>query len=158
MASVPEPVGPHWQGMGFNGIDPAEELNASGGILAVVHMFFFFCRSTDVFTNLFQLSQETRYSFQFARVSLNITELVVESLLSGSLSKLCNASKRGVFDMTCEAYTAAFLNLAEVWQQPNKRKMGAGDVLREVRIALDKNPTKFISKMASWCGKQDWIR
>eukprot|EP00439_Symbiodinium_sp_Y106_P046763 s2124_g5.t6 len=54
-------IGSHWEVLGFQGTDPHTDLNRSGGLLNVVHMFFFFSHFFEIFKAAYLLSQDRMY-------------------------------------------------------------------------------------------------
>ncbi|CAE7289507.1 ELMOD3, partial [Symbiodinium pilosum] len=108
-------IGRHWELLGFQSGDPRTDLNRSGGVLNVMQMFYFFSHHFDLMKSAYLLAQDAQHNFPLACVSINITKMVVECLLEGRLSKLCNGS-RGVFDTTCMVYSAAFFHWYWRWR------------------------------------------
>eukprot|EP00929_Paragymnodinium_shiwhaense_P072984 TRINITY_DN37060_c0_g2_i1.p1 TRINITY_DN37060_c0_g2~~TRINITY_DN37060_c0_g2_i1.p1 ORF type:complete len:620 (+),score=169.62 TRINITY_DN37060_c0_g2_i1:70-1929(+) len=156
--SLPLPeLGKHWRAMGFEGNDPVEELNISGGLLNLLHLFYFQATEAALFKQLFQLSQERLTWFPFVHVSTLITGLVTESLLAGKLSKLCNASEVGVFYTLNTLYAAVFVKFCDVLRrarQKGSQKSFAAEkavFLKELRSALDARPQRLLTDFAAKC-------
>jgi len=102
-------VGNHWEVVGFQGGDPRTDLNRCGGVLNVLHLFYFITHHLDLATTCFQLSQDEHQNFPLACISVNITSLVVDGLSAGRFTALCNkeATDLGVLEVTCRLHSAA---------------------------------------------------
>eukprot|EP00435_Cladocopium_sp_Y103_P056819 s929_g19.t1 len=95
--SVCPTIGRHWEVLGFQGGDPRTDLNRSGGVLNVLQMFYFFSHHFDLLKAAYLLAQDVQQNYPLACVSINLTKMVIEALLAGKLSKLCNSGSKGVF-------------------------------------------------------------
>jgi len=143
--------GTHWQKLGFQNQDPAIVLNDTCGVLALLHLFLFFASNVELCKYAFILSSDHQNSFPFSDVSVAITNLVVESLLAGKLSWICNASGRGVFDCTCEIYVAALMHFCSCWRKRRSKRTDEDhqQVLKVVRAALNGKPAKLVGELTS---------
>merc|ERR1712176_1501861 len=108
-------IGRHWEVLGFQHTDPRTDLNRSGGLLNVMHMFFFFSHHFEIFKEAYLLAQDTEQNFPLACVSINITRMVVDCLLSGKLTSFCN-SQKSVIDATSKVFTGGLFHFYHRWR------------------------------------------
>lgn len=134
--------GGHWRALGFLSVDPCINLNSSGGLLAVLHMFFFFSHYPKIYEAMFRLAQDAGKSFALARESITVTAIIVECLLAGHLSKLCNSGEHGVFETTCMLFSAGLYNFALHWCKRSHKDLGAA--LGEVRQLMQRKPEQLL--------------
>ncbi|CAE7280966.1 ELMOD3 [Symbiodinium natans] len=139
-------VGRHWELLGFQSGDPRTDLNRSGGVLNVMQMFYFFSHHFDLMKSAYLLAQDAQHNFPLACVSINITKMVIECLLEGRLSKLCNGS-RGVFEMTCLVYSAAFFHWYWRWRTQKRSIRDTELTFKEVRALLERRPAKLLDML-----------
>jgi len=137
-------VGRHWEVLGFQGGDPRTDLNRSGGLLNVVQMFFFFSHNFDLFKAAYLLAQDAEQNFPLACVSINITRMVVECLLAGRLSKLCNSGEKGVFETTCAVYSGGLYHFYSRWRTQKRTIRDTELTFNEVRELMEKRPAKLL--------------
>jgi len=133
-------IGAHWEVMGFQGGDPRTDLNRCGGVLNVLHMFFFFVRHFELLKSAFLLAQDHDQNFPLFCVSINITRLVVDSLLAGHLSQLCNENEHGVFDTTCKLYSAGLYHFYWQWRSQKRTIRDTEVTFKEVAALLERRP------------------
>merc|ERR1712187_758490 len=141
------PIGDHWAALGFQNGNPALVFNESKGVLHAIHMFIFFCLNFELFSYAFELSRDSQYAFPFATVSVVATELTVEGLLAGRLSKLLNSSARGVFENTCQVYMAAMMKFRATWQRRSGKKRQIEPIMKEVRACIERSPGKLVAEL-----------
>ncbi|CAE7567354.1 ELMOD3 [Symbiodinium sp. CCMP2592] len=139
-------VGRHWELLGFQSGDPRTDLNRSGGVLNVMQMFYFFAHHFDLMKAAYLLAQDAQHNFPLACVSINITKMVIECLLEGRLSKLCNNS-RGVFETVCVVYSGAFFHWYWRWRTQKRSIRDTELTFKEVRALLERRPAKLIDML-----------
>lgn len=100
-------VGSHWQDIGFQSSDPADDLKGAG-FLGPMQLLFFLDNPRTL-----SLAQEMRSHFErstdrvpFCTLSLRVTQLVVSALKDGLLSKECTKRDQ-VFQVINEVYLGA---------------------------------------------------
>eukprot|EP00931_Biecheleriopsis_adriatica_P068389 TRINITY_DN42355_c0_g1_i1.p1 TRINITY_DN42355_c0_g1~~TRINITY_DN42355_c0_g1_i1.p1 ORF type:complete len:979 (-),score=216.43 TRINITY_DN42355_c0_g1_i1:72-3008(-) len=143
-AKVCPTVGRHWEVLGFQGGDPRTDLNRSGGLLNIVQMFYFFSHYFDIFKAAYLLAQDVHQNFPLACVSINITKMVVECLLAGRLSKLCNSGNKGVFETTCLVYSGGMFHFYWRWRTQKRSIRDTEVTFKEVRALMEKRPIKLV--------------
>eukprot|EP00928_Gymnodinium_smaydae_P038858 TRINITY_DN26696_c0_g1_i1.p1 TRINITY_DN26696_c0_g1~~TRINITY_DN26696_c0_g1_i1.p1 ORF type:complete len:712 (+),score=148.56 TRINITY_DN26696_c0_g1_i1:70-2136(+) len=149
-AAPPAVEGQHWRALGIAGLNPSEDLNQSAALLCVVHLFFCLSRHLEVLVQLLELSRAVPAAaggLPFVPVAGAVTSMVLDCLLSGQLSKLCNQSERGVLDTTCEVFAACLLQMATRLREG--RVASWRGALQEVRADLGKRPAKLLAALAT---------
>jgi len=168
-------TGMHWEVIGFQNTDPCMDLNRSGGVLNVVHMFFSHSFYPDLFKSIHLLSQDAYQQFPLACTSINITQLVLESFLEGRLTAIWNQASASAFEIVCQFYCACLYNFYDLWrrkkhtiedfdytkkwlqQQPPEVLMKSfQDGIQELKDKSD--PTKYeFTDLQFGCGKKQTI-
>lgn len=141
-------IGVHWEVMGFQHTDPRTDLNRSGGILNVLHLFFMFAHHFDILKSAYLLAQDSEQNFPLGCVSINITRMVVEYLLEGRLSSLCNSGENGVLDTTCRVYAGGFYHFYSRWRSLKRTIRDTEVTFNEVRRLMEKSPKKLLDGLA----------
>jgi len=144
-------TGGHWELLGFQNTDPKMDLNRSGGVLNVIHFFFFFCHVFDIFKSAWLLSRDEQQNFPLACISINITKMVVECLLNGQLSKVCNACNTGdggMFAVVARLHSASVFHFCTRWRNLKRTIRDSSVTLKEVRTELEKRPEKLLKQLA----------
>jgi len=144
-------VGQHWEVLGFTNTDPRADLNAFGGVLNVIHLFVFLSLNFKLLRDIYWLAVEPQCKFPFAFVSLSITRMVLDALVAGRLSKLCNKAERGVFDTTCDLHAAGLYHFYSRWRSRKTPELEVGLKLglREVRSLVESKPTRLLSDFST---------
>jgi hypothetical protein len=140
-------IGGHWQELGFQASDPRTDLNRSGCVLNILHMFYFFTHYFDIFKSTYLLAQDPEQNFPFACISINISGLVVNALLDGRLTKLCNASDRGLFETCCHIHAAALHYFYKEWKAKKRTIRDTEKTLNELRCLLKSKPRKLLQDL-----------
>jgi hypothetical protein len=140
-------IGNHWEALGFQGSDPRTDLNRSGGILNVIHLFFFLAHYLTQATSCWHLSQDDTQNFPLACISINLTNMVVECLAAGCFSSVCRkqCDSAEVFEMTCRLHAAGLLHFCSRWKSQKRTIMSTEQTLREVRTILERKPAKLLA-------------
>jgi len=141
-------IGGHWEVLGFQHTDPRTDLNRSGGILNVLHLFYFFTHHFDILKSAYLLAQDVEQNFPLACISINMTRMVLDFLLQGKLSSLCNGSDKGVLDTTCRVYSGAFYHFYSRWRALKRTIRDTEVTFNEVRKLLEKSPKKLVEGLA----------
>jgi len=142
-------IGGHWEVLGFQAGDPRTDLNRSGGVLNVLHLFFFVAHHCGLASACFQLSQDEYQNFPLACISINITSIVVESLCAGRLSALCSkeSGNQGVLDVTCKLHSAGLAYFYANWRNRKRRIEHTEQTLNELKVKLDRKPAKLLEEL-----------
>lgn len=101
--SVP-PTGPHWDDVGFQGLDPRTDINRAMKMLAVLLTLFFVETHKEVALRLHSYSNGTggmRETWPFFCVALMFTKQALQALRSGALNKLCNKERSVLTPLHC---------------------------------------------------------
>merc|ERR1719277_1444820 len=93
-------------------------------------------------------------NFPLACVSINITRMVVENLLAGRLSSLCNSSERGVFDTTCKVFAGGLFYFYSRWRSFKRTIRDTELTFNEVRALMEKRPSRLLDELAKGIGDQ----
>jgi len=141
-------IGRHWEVLGFQHTDPRTDLNRSGGILNVLQLFYLFAHHFEILKAAYLLAQDDEQNFPLACVSINITRFVMEALLNGKLSGLCNSSEKGVFDTICKVYSGGMFHFYHQWRSQKRTIRHTEETFNEVRALLDKRPAKLLDGLA----------
>jgi len=141
-------IGNHWQQLGFQSGDPRTDLNRSGCVLNVLHMFYFFTHHFDVFKGVYLLAQDQEQNFPLACISINITGMVIEKFLAGKLSSLCNKSTSGVFETICKVHMAGLHYFYKQWRTQKRTIMDTEKTLNEIRGFLQSKPKRLLEELA----------
>eukprot|EP00930_Biecheleria_cincta_P046184 TRINITY_DN31858_c0_g1_i1.p1 TRINITY_DN31858_c0_g1~~TRINITY_DN31858_c0_g1_i1.p1 ORF type:complete len:829 (-),score=181.12 TRINITY_DN31858_c0_g1_i1:103-2589(-) len=152
-AKVCPTVGRHWEVLGFQGGDPKTDLNRSCGVLNVLQMFFFFSHHFDLLKSAYLLAQDSEQNFPLACVGINITRMVIDCLLRGRLSKLCNANQKGVFDAICTVYCGGLFHFYHRWRTQKRTIRHTELTFNEVRDLMEKRPAKLIEGLHKGAGE-----
>jgi len=147
-------IGRHWEVLGFQHTDPRTDLNRSGGLLNVLHFFFFFSHHFDILKSAYLLAQDAEQNFPLACVSINITRMVVEYLLAGKLSKMCNSGDKGVLDTTCKVYAGGLYHFYSRWRNLKRTIRDTEVTFNEVRKLMEKRPAKLLEGLAKGIQEQ----
>lgn len=142
-------VGKHWEVLGFQHTDPRTDINRSGGLLNVLHLFYFACNHFELLKAAYLLAQDDQQNFPLACVSINITRMVIENFLAGRLSALCNAAGRtnGVLDVTCNIYAAGLYYFYSRWRSQKRTIRDTELTFNEVHSLIHKKPAKILAEL-----------
>eukprot|EP00931_Biecheleriopsis_adriatica_P057192 TRINITY_DN33918_c0_g1_i2.p1 TRINITY_DN33918_c0_g1~~TRINITY_DN33918_c0_g1_i2.p1 ORF type:complete len:570 (+),score=150.86 TRINITY_DN33918_c0_g1_i2:95-1804(+) len=142
-AKVCPSIGSHWEVLGFQAGDPRTDLNRSGGLLNVLHMFYFFEHYFDLFKAAYRLAQDFDQNFPLACVSVNITRMVVECLLAGQLSEVCN-SENEIFETTCQVHSGGLHHFYYRWRTQKRTIKDSELTFNEVRELMVESPVQLV--------------
>lgn len=139
-------TGGHWEVIGFQGSDPRDDVNRFGGIFNVVQLLYFCSAYKGIIRSIFILSQDSYQNFPLCSVSINLTKLVIQRFLDGSLSSLCN--KEGVVEALNKLYVAAFVKFYDLWKRNKRTIKDFDNTLKEITKASGKpaNLVAFFKK------------
>jgi len=137
-------VGPHWDAIGFQHVDPCTDLNRCGGLLNVIQFFYFFSHHLEAAQAAAELARDPRQNFPLACISINITDIVIRSLLAGRLSKVCNSARHGVLETTCRLHAGAMCHFATRWRSMGRTIRDTEAALNEVRQLATRSPARML--------------
>jgi len=148
-------IGRHWEVLGFQHTDPRTDLNRSGGLLNVLHLFFFVSHHFELLKATYLLAQDDQQNFPLACVSINITRMVYESFLMGRLSSLCNSGdSRGVLDTTCKVYAGGLFHFYTRWRSQKRTIRDTELTFNEVRALVERRPGSLLSGLEKGAAEQ----
>lgn len=146
-------IGGHWEILGFQNTDPRMDLNRSGGLLNVIHMFYSFAHYFELLKGAFLLSQDAIQNFPLFCVSINISQMVVDCMLSGKLSSVINSSGTSVFEATCKIHAAGLHYFYSQWKGQKRTIRDTQLTRQEVQALLERRPAKLLEALEK--GVQD---
>ena len=135
--------GPHWQDIGFQGVDPAEDLKEVGffGVMQLINALDG-SKTLPLVHEIFSYSHEGPRQFPFLFLSLNMTQIALKSLKSGCLTKLCNKQDQ-VFVTLNNFFIAIFYRFFQLWKQ-GQAFTQIVPVLKDVESYVMKHPKNVI--------------
>jgi len=138
-------IGSHWEVLGFQNTDPRTDLNRSGGLLNILHLAWFLSKPQyiELLKSIFHLSQDPIQEFPLACISINITKMVLEALMDGKLSSLCNKAEE-VLNAICYLHAASMWYYAHRWRTQKRAIEDVEVTLKEVHSVLMR-PAKLVS-------------
>ncbi|XP_069475050.1 ELMO domain-containing protein 3 isoform X2 [Ambystoma mexicanum] len=141
--------GTHWEHLGFQGLDPATDLRATG-LLGLMHTLYLVMdtQTLPLAREIFKLSQHETQNFPFCVMSINITRIVIQALREECLSKECNRRQQ-VIAVLNDFYVATYLHLYHIWKTQNKTISDSGFVLKEVEMFAKRNPKQLLRRLES---------
>ncbi|XP_054722615.1 ELMO domain-containing protein 3-like, partial [Uloborus diversus] len=122
--------GPHWEEIGFQGIDPGTDLRGVG-FLGLIHLLYLALNPTtlELTREIMQLSKTENQNFPFCTMGINMTRVVLEVMREEVLNRECNG-KMDVFQVTNDFYAGVFLRLQYIWTEQKKTIMDSGYVIK----------------------------
>lgn len=137
-------VGQHWEVLGFSR-NPCADLNASGGLLALVHLFYFFSdvQLFNILKALYSLSTDERQGFSLVYVSTTLTCMTVEAFVRGHVSQLCNRAGTSIFESVCNIYASTCYYFYSVWTTFKRTMSDVDMTLKEISVLLHTKPSRL---------------
>merc|ERR1712160_156942 len=74
--------------------------------------------------------------------------MVVEALLKGTLSLVCNVSDRGVFETVCRLHSAGLSYFHSQWRSQKRTIRDTEMTFKEVLHLLEKKPAKLLEELS----------
>lgn len=142
--------GPHWQDIGFLGVDPGEHLK-DAGFFGIMQLIAFLDQNLPLAMEIFVYSRDGPHQFPFAVVSMNLTEVALKSVRDGFLTKLCNKQDQ-VFITLNDFHVALFYRFFRLWKQTSSQM---GPVIRDVEDYAKKHPKTVIADVRAYLQSGD---
>jgi len=155
-------IGRHWSVIGFQDGDPKTDLNRSGGVLNIIHVFYFLTHHFDMLKQVWLLSQDDQQHFPLFCMSIRITKMVTDALLDGSLSSICNKASRasqkraaegerrhsdgGLFETTCFMHTAGLHYFYWLWRHQKRTIQDTERTELEVKALMMQRPRHLLEQ------------
>ena len=146
--------GSHWQDIGFNSIDPADDLQGVGFLgLAQLTNFLDRPQTSSLGLEIYRYSRDEMHQVPFCVLSVNFTQLAVSALREGCLDKICNKRDQ-VFVVVNEFYMAAFNRYYQRWKKFRKTILELGPLLQDVSEQAKSNPKELLDDIQDYTGKE----
>lgn len=142
--------GPHWQDIGFLGVDPGENLKVAG-FFGIMQLIAFLDQNLPLAMEIFVYSRDGPHQFPFAVVSMNLTEVALKSLRNGFLTKLCNKQDQ-VFITLNDFHVGLFYRFYRLWKQTSSQM---GPVICDVENYAKKHPKTVIADVRAYLQSGD---
>ncbi len=168
-------IGAHWDALGFQGTDPATDLNRSGGLLNLVHLLHFVSTEFETLQKIHKLSHDARQHFPLAVASIHYTKLALDVFLNNErgdreltaahakLIRYVNrayanngpnskAAKSSVLDSLCRFQNSMLFGFWERWRYDQRTVAGGGfdRTYKEIVSQVRKNPVALIDSFDAY--------
>ena len=147
--------GSHWQDIGFNSVDPADDLQGVGFLgLAQLTNFLDSPQTSSLALEIYRYSRDEMHQVPFCVLSVNFTQLAVSALREGCLNKICNKRDQ-VFVVVNELYMAAFNRYYQRWKKFRKTILELGPLLQDVSEQAKSNPKEMLDDIQDYTGRKE---
>lgn len=147
--------GNHWEDIGFNGIDPADDLQGVGFLgLAQLAYFLDTPRTLGLAQEIYRYSRSETHLVPFCVLSINFTQLALSALRDGCLNKICNKRDQ-VFFVVNEFYIAAFHRYYQRWRKFRKTILELGPLLQDVSEQGRSNAKELLDGISQYTGRKE---
>ena len=141
---LPPRYGPRWEPIGFQGDDPATDLRGAGmlGLLSPLHMAM---KRPRLLKELYALSKGGA-DFPLMVVSINFTQVSMQALRAGALTKEANRTKN--LDEAFHAFHAACcVHMATQWRTRGLGIADFGPLKKEIEGLAMRKPGKLLAEL-----------
>ena len=146
--ATPPRYGNHWDAVGFQGTDPATDLRGAG-MLALLQLLHFSARRAPLLAAIFAESRKEGTDFPFMVVSINMSQLALVTLRSGSLAT--HANRLGsVYEAVHGFYEACFLYLYTQWRATRATVHQFGTLKQETQRMATRKPATLLAALERW--------
>ena len=147
--------GTHWQDIGFNSIDPADDLQGVG-FLGLAQLTFFLDnpQTSGLALEIYRYSRDEAHKVPFCVLSVNFTQLALSALREGCLNKICNKRDQ-VFVVVNEFYMATFHRYYQRWCRYRKTILELGPLLQDVSEQGKSNPKELLDDIQEYTGQKE---
>ena len=147
--------GSHWQDIGFNSIDPADDLQGVGFLgLAQLTYFLDNPQTSGLALEIYRYSRDETHQVPFCVLSVNFTQLTLSALREGCLNRICNKRDQ-VFVVANEFYIAAFHRYYQRWHKFRKTILELGPLLQDVSEQGKSNPKELLDDISEYMGRKE---
>jgi guanylate kinase len=124
-------LGPHWQEIGFTGVDPADDMDKVG-LLGVAQLIKFLesPKTASFCKEIFKYCHKDTHIIPFMVMAFEFSQLCLDVLDSGGLNKVCNKRDQ-VFVVVNEFYMAAFHYYYQNWKSSQKSILQLGLLMQQ---------------------------
>ncbi len=148
----PGRYGRHWEDVGFLGMDPADDLRGVGflGLMQLVNLLEN-PRTLPLAREMYRQSRSTEkeHSIPFCMLSLNLTQVALNSLREGYLSQLCNKRDQ-VFVLLNEYHIAMLYHYFHIWKTQSKTIGEVGTLIQEVGQYAQRNTKALLRDVETY--------
>ncbi|XP_075231879.1 ELMO domain-containing protein 3-like isoform X2 [Lycorma delicatula] len=139
--------GSHWQLVGFQGSDPSTDLRGVG-LLGLLQLVYLSTSSSikPLAQKLYRVSNSEDQPFPLAVLSLNVTQIALNALMSGKLNKECN-NRHSVLQVLNLFYTAVMNYIFTIWVNEQKTIKDSGYLLKDAEKYCCKNVRKILMEI-----------
>ena len=148
-ATWPPRFGSHWEVIGFQGNDPATDLRGAG-MLALLQAVHFHKSYPKLEAAIYRLSRGER-DFPFMTVSITMTQLALQALRSGALTRLANSSKQVYETFHC-FHHACYLYMFSAWQKRSLSIHDFGFLKKELATLVHRKPRQLMRELEAYGG------
>lgn len=150
--------GSHWQDIGFEGVDPADNLRGAGflSLMQLVHLLEN-PRTLPLAREIYHYSTDEAHYVPFCVLSINITQMVLTTLHEGALSKVCNKRDQ-VFAVLNEFHAATLYHYYQIWKSTRKTVLEVGPLLQEVGQYVKKNTKQVLKDFEQYLYGRERVR
>ena len=147
--------GSHWEEIGFQGTDPADDIRGVG-FLGLMQLVYFLDnhRTLPLAREISDYSRDKEHYVPFCVLSFNITQIALSALREGYLSKICNKRDQ-VFVVVNEFHTAVFYRYYQFWKGHNMTVLEVGPLLQEVGEFSKKNAKQVLSELDEFLASKE---
>ena len=142
-ATWPPRYGSHWEVIGFQGNDPATDLRGAG-MLALLQALHFQSKQSKLMQAIYQLSQKGGADFPFMTVSITMTQLALQALRAGALTRHSN-QRRQVDDVMHEFHHACYYHMYVAWRQRSLTIRDFGFLKKEMEGLVVRKPGMLLA-------------
>ncbi|KAF4724343.1 ELMO CED-12 domain containing [Perkinsus olseni] len=146
-----EALGEHWTVIGFQGTNPATDLNRFGGVLNLIHMLYLCDTAPMLSVAMYEVSLRAGADFPFACASIKYTKLAMDIFRSGALSRRCN-EEGTVMKVVAHFYAACFWLHCRLWVSHGRTIVDFDRTFKEVVKAATTAPGKLLKEFDSHKG------
>lgn len=147
--TLPPRFGPQWEVIGFQGNDPATDLRGAG-ILALLQVQHLAWKRPKLLGEIFALSKSGT-SFPMMTVSINLTQVALQAMRGGALTKEANKASRTRIEQMYEAFhamhAACFLHMVQQWRRRGLGIADFGFLRKEIEALAVRKPAKLLAAL-----------
>lgn len=138
--------GPHWQEIGFSGVDPADDMD-NVALLGPIQLIYFLQnpKTASLCKEIFKYCHKDTHIIPFVVMAFEFTALSLEALNNGILNKLCNKRDQ-VFVVVNEFYMAAFHNYYQQWKSSQKSILQLGLLMQQCADYCKTHPRQVMQE------------
>ncbi|KAK0417432.1 hypothetical protein QR680_013006 [Steinernema hermaphroditum] len=138
-------MGAHWERIGFQGDDPATDLRGVG-IFGLCQLLFLVSNglTSQMTSQLLQLSSDKLQSFPLAVVGLNWTAMILERVKQGKLNWLA-VKENSFLTVVNGIYRGCFLSFWKLWKTRNCTIVDFANVSNEIRDTIKRRPKSLLN-------------